>query len=479
MKSLKKNYFYNVIYQLLIIALPLFTAPYLSRTIGAELTGVYSYSFSIATYFLMFCTLGLNNFGNRAIAKVRDNKQEMSATFKNIYFIQLILSLIVSLVYILFILFFVDNNKVIFTIMLLYVVSGMFDINWFFFGLEEFKLTVSRNIIIKVVATILIFTLVKDPSDFWLYVTIMSGSFLLSQMTLFPFLKKYIDFNVKTKLSDSLKMFVPILILFIPVIATGIYRNMDKIMLGILSDMYIVGQYEYADKFVSIPVSLIASLGIIFLPRISNLVANGNAEKGIDYLKKSYEFIIFLSVPLAFGIFSVADNFIPIFLGNDFNVSGYLLQILSLTIIFIAIGNTFKTQYLIPNNLDKNFVLSVLIGAIVNCILNFLWIPKYNAYGAATATLIAEIIVMFFQVFPLRKRINLKFFLKITKKYIFCGLVMTILINLLRLFINSNILLISLQILIGGVVYLLLTYNYWKNILKSFCKNKKFVKISL
>lgn len=86
--SLKENFVYSVLYQILILILPLITAPYLSRTIGGESVGIYSYTQAFAHYFVLLALLGVENYGNREIARVRDDKVLKSQTFWEIYAIQ-------------------------------------------------------------------------------------------------------------------------------------------------------------------------------------------------------------------------------------------------------------------------------------------------------------------------------------------------------------------------------------------------------
>lgn len=161
---------------------------------GAEKIGIYSYAYSIATYFGLFILLGLNNYGNRTIASVRDDKDKLSKTFCSIYAMQLIMSLFVIIIYILYTLFLSSDRLMAWT-QLIYLISVSLDINWFFFGMEQFKLTVSRNTIIKILNLIFIFVLVKNQSDLYIYGLIMVCGPLLSQLILWLFIKKYALFK--------------------------------------------------------------------------------------------------------------------------------------------------------------------------------------------------------------------------------------------------------------------------------------------
>ena len=100
MSSIKKNFLYNSLYQILVMFIPLITTPYISRVLGAQGVGTYSYAYSIANYFVLFIMLGLNNYGNRTIARVRDNEEKLSKTFWSIYALQLFLGIIINIIYV-------------------------------------------------------------------------------------------------------------------------------------------------------------------------------------------------------------------------------------------------------------------------------------------------------------------------------------------------------------------------------------------
>lgn len=151
MSNIRKNFIYNAIYQILIIILPIITTPYISRVIGAEGLGVYSYSYSIASCFALICVLGVTDYGSRSIAQVRDDKHKLNKTFWSIYSLQLITSVIGIGAYLIYIVKFIKFNKLIFIIEVIYVISFSIDINWLLSGLEEFKIIVTRNIIIKII----------------------------------------------------------------------------------------------------------------------------------------------------------------------------------------------------------------------------------------------------------------------------------------------------------------------------------------
>lgn len=448
-----------MLYQILVMILPLITAPYLARVIGATGTGLYSYSYSIANYFVLFAMLGINNYGNRKIAQVRDDKQKVSEAFWTIYTLQVIMSLLVVLIYIVYIILFLKENQMLFIIQTFYVLSSCFDINWFFFGIEKFKLTVTRNTIIKVISVISIFLLVKTEDDLWIYTFIMAITILITQLSIWPFLRKYVDF-VKPKKEEVIKTLKPCIILFIPVIAVSIYRIMDKIMIGNLSNMEQVGYYEYADKIVNMPIALVNALGTVMLPKMSNLIAKGEKEKSIEYINKSMEFALFLAFPIVFGIIAIADDFVPMFLGMEFMPSVDVLKTLSITIIFIIWANVIKTQYLIPNERERDFIVSVILGAVVNLLFNFIFIPQYGAVGATIGTVFAELSVATYQTFAVIKILPIKKYFHYFGKSLLASSIMFIAVFVVHFIIPNAMLRMCIQVVLGVIIYVVVYRKY-------------------
>ena len=187
MSNPKNNFIYNVVYQILILIIPLITSPYLARVIGVDGVGTYSYTYSIVHYFMLFTLLGLNNYGNRAIAKVRDDKEKLSKTFWSIYIFQVIMGLSMLALYVLYVLVSNTSYKTLAIIEILFIISAILDINWLFFGMEEFKKTITRNTIVKILNVVLIFLLVKNSNDLWKYTLIMAGMTTIGQLILWGY----------------------------------------------------------------------------------------------------------------------------------------------------------------------------------------------------------------------------------------------------------------------------------------------------
>lgn len=471
--SIKKNLIYNIVFQVLRVVLPIITMPYVSRIMGAEKIGIYSYSYSVATYFGLFILLGLQSYGNRTIASVRDDEEKTNTAFWSIYKMQLLMAFVIIPLYILYSLT-IAQEKNMALIQIIYLISVGLDISWYFFGVERFDITVTKSIIIKLISVAAIFLFVHNEESLYLYAVILAMSSLINELVLWLELRKTIKYKKVTK-RQIVGHIKPNLILFIPIVAISIYTMMDKIMIGLLSNMDEVGFYENASQISRVAIIIVSPLGTVMLPRISNLVAKKKKEQILKYLNKSLIVEAFISSALAFGILSISDKFVPVFFGDSFDKCSIVMPILSMSTIFIAWANIIRSQYLIPYKKDKVYIISVTLGAITNLILNSLLIPRHGSIGAAIGTLCSEAIVSLTQTVLIRKEINI--LTSIKKCVVFWGIGMIMsLININLISGRSDISTIIERIIAGSVVYLALSYLYVKIILKknptTFIKNQ-------
>ena len=459
MSSIKKNFMYNVIYQMLLIVLPLITTPYISRVLGSDGVGTYAYTYTVANYFVLAAMLGVKNYGNRSIAAVRDDKKLLGKTFWQIYGLQFWCSIIALAVYFGYVLLFEKEYRVIALIQGIYVLSGLLDISWFFFGLEEFKITVLRNIAVRLISLACIFIFVRTKADLWKYTLIMTTGIFCSQGYLWLYIRKMVDWY-RPKAADMMKHLRSELILFIPIIAVSLYKMMDKIMLGQMSSIQQVGFYESSEKILNIPLGIITALGTVMLPRMSNLVAKGKFKESTRYIYNSMLFAMFLAAAMMFGIAGIAEDLVPVFLGDEYMPCILLLRVMTPTIPFIAWANVIRTQYLIPNHEDRSYIISVVLGAVVNLCINILLIPRLDAMGAVIGTVCAEASVCICQTIMVRKKMNIIQYLRDTVLFFVFGIGMLLLILSIRQLFDNMIMALCVEIIAGGAVYVLFSGIY-------------------
>lgn len=460
MGTIQKNFLYNIVYQILVILLPLITAPYISRTLGATAVGVYSYTNSVAYYFLMVGMLGIANHGNRSVAAARDDQEKLNNTFSGIFYLQAFTFSVAIVSYVLYILICVKNNRIIASLQLLYVLSGLFDISWLFFGLEKFKLTVTRNMIIKLCTVLCMFVFVHSPSDLWKYTLLMSAGTLLSQLYLWTYVRKYVRL-VKVPVRDILVHLKPVLVLFVPVLAYSIYKVMDKIMLGNIASYADVGYYQNAEKIINIPMGIITALGTVMLPRMSNVIANGDKNKSSQYIRVSIKLVTVLCSAIAFGLMGISEVLALVYLGEEFSPCAPIISLLSVTVFFIAWANVVRTQYLIPNHYDKIYLISSTTGAVVNLVINYMLIPQFKSNGAALGTIAAEFSVMVIQLFAVRKDIPVIKYIAQYFPVLVSGFFMMCIVRNIGAYLGNSILTLVIQVGMGGIVFCILVFFFF------------------
>lgn len=456
-KSIIKNYIFNLTYQILSIILPLVTTPYLSRVLGAETIGIYGYTISIVTYFILFGSLGVSMYGQREIAYVQDNKKNRSKVFLEIFLLKCITLPISMLVF--YITFCIKGEyQIYYKILLLYIIANIIDISWFFQGIEEFGKTVVRNIVVKIFSLLLIFICIKNENDLWKYLLIFSGSEILGNITMWMYLPKYI-IKVNVKELKIWKHMIPTISLFIPQIATQIYTVLDKTMVGaITKDMNEVGFYEQAQKIVKTALTIVTAFGTVMAPRIANCFANDKKDEIVSNIKKSFTFVGIVSMPIVFGIIGISKNFVPWFYGEGFEKVTTLIIVTSPIIIAIGLSNITGLQLLVPIGRQKEYTISVTIGAISNLILNIFFIKTMQSVGAAIASVISEIVVFAIQYYYIKDIIKLEKIIKIFLKYCLCGIVMLVVLLIMERNMKISIINTIIQIIIGAVVYFVMLF---------------------
>lgn len=460
MASVKKNFLYQSAYEILVIILPLITSPYVSRVLGAKNLGIYSYTYSVAYYFSLFALLGIKYYGNRKIAQTKNSKTELAKVFSEILCIHLITSGIVFVLYLFYVSFFVNENKIYAYIQALYVLGSVFDLNWFFFGMEKFDVTVKRNTVIKILTVLSIFAFVRSNSDLIIYIWIMVLGNLFAQLYLWIVLKKEVSI-CKVSVKSSFRHLKPLCLLFIPLAASSIYQVLSKIILGNIAGEYQLGLFDNTQKLINIPMSLIIAFGNVMLPKMSNMFKNNDEEKGMAYLEKTIPLIMCIAFALCFGLMSVSETFAPVFWGEEFTEASRLVAINAIVIPFYAFANVLRTQFLIPRGKDIVYTFAIVGGALINIVANIILIPYYGAMGAVFGNVAAEVSVSIIQAIWLRKEVKIEKYLKHGIPFLTIGIIMSIVVKASEQVLEKNVIGLMCEVAIGAVVYCLLSLTYF------------------
>ena len=455
-KSIKKNYLFNLAYQILILITPLITTPYLSRVLGADGVGSVSFAESIVSYFSLFAYMGISTYGQREISYVQDSKEKRSIIFWNTKILSFVTATIVLCVYACFVFF--QDNSLIYIILSMNLVAVFFDITWFFQGLEEFGKIVFRNIIFRIVNIFYIFSMVNSEVDILVYSFRLAFFTLVSNISLWGYLPRYVQKMDKGSLSPFKDIGI-VISLFVPTIAVQVYTVLDKTMIGVITgNSFENGYYEYAIRMARMVLTVVTALGTVMIPRVGYYFE----KKEIDTVKilmyRGYRFVWFLGIPLCFGMITIASNFVPWFFGEGYSRVVILLQILSMLILAIGINNVTGMQYLIPTKRQNLYTLTVLVGAVVNFILNMALIQNYQALGAAVASVIAETVIAIIQLIMVKKEISICRVLKEGKTYFVSGGIMAGVIMLVSRNLESSLFNTFFLTAVGFTVYMVILF---------------------
>lgn len=438
-------------YQVFILLVPLVTTPYISRVLGSEGVGINAYTNSIIQYFILFGSIGISTYGNRQIAYCRDDKRELSKTFWEISILRFVTIFIAYMAFIIYLNLTTQYHSY-FIAQSYQIIAAAFDISWFFMGLENFKITVIRNFVVKIISLICIFTMVKDTNDIGIYILILSLSLLFGNLSLWGYLKKYIK-KPDFKQLKLLKHIKPSVALFIPQIAIQIYLILNKTMLGSISGVRSAGYFEYSDRIVKIVLAIVTSIGTVMLPRMASIFANKDYKKLHEYMYTSGDFINFISIPLSFGLAAIAPKFSVWFMGSEFSITGKLMTVEAIVIFLIGWGVMIGNQYLIPTNQIRKYTYAVSASAVVNLVLNVPLIYSMGVMGATIATVASEITSTSLQLYFIRRQISIRKLFQGFWKYLLAGIIMFLVVRFLNNLLNMTFLLLLVEVLAGAIVY--------------------------
>ena len=469
MKTLYKNLFYQTLFQMLNLLLPVFTIPIVSRALGAENIGVWRFTNSIVSYVLLIAAIGGANYAVREIAYVKNDKEKLSEKFWELQLFNMIFSLTTFLLFLLFVV--MTNQNPLFLIQSLMILGVMFDIAWFFQGIEEFRKIALLRLGIKIISFSCIVIFINAPEDLWLYVSILSSSQLLSTIILWTLVFRHIE-RRKVTTQSVLSHFKPALNFFLLKISATIFTNVNATVLGFFSTMIAVGYFSNGLKLIVIPGTLLGSINQVLLPKMASFHQQGHNEKMIRSLQKSIHFQLYLTIAIMFGIIAINNHLIVWFLGEDFYFVKHLIPLLAPIIIFKQLHQSIADQYLVPKNEMRLYNLTMIIGTVLNVTISLALIPFIDIYGAVFGFLLGQIFLGVSRAIVLIKKSTFRFdWLKIAK-WLFSGFVMLLCITITTQHMRATVITTIVQILIVIAIYSGITMIFKENPILQLLKQK-------
>ena len=457
-KSLQTNAILNGIKQCCSIIYPLITFPYISRVLGKSGFGIYSFSLSIATYFIMLAALGINTYAVREGAKIRDNQIEI-AEFCNQLFTINIISCLFSFG-VLIITLLVNKKIYDYRVYILILSLAMFidavGTDWINSIYEDFFYITIRSILMQVISMALMFVFVRDVNDVIQYCIISIVAAHGGNLLNLFYIRRYAKVHI-TRHPNFKKHLKPLLILFVNTITVTIYVTADTTMLGFYYDDATVGVYSFTSRIYAMLKNIVYAIVMVSVPRISYILANSNKKETRRTYEDIFSLLTFFMLPITAGLFFTSKFIILIAGGTQYLEGNESLKILSIAIIFGILSSFYSDCVLIPRNLESRSLISTSITAIINVLLNFFFVPAFGINGAAITTLIAEFVNFICQFMFGRKYTRFHF---INKRNLASSLVGTLFIALICVActrISQSLLFFFIAVVLSVTTYALAT----------------------
>ncbi len=464
MKTLKKNFLYNALLKILDGIYPIVTIPYVSRILGADNIGIANFAFNYVAVFSALAALGIPIYGIREIAKVRGSKRASEKVFSELFWINVCSCLIFSLIYIVSISIVPElyRQRSALYIAGIYLYLAPFSIDWYFSGIERYKLISIRSFIVKVITFVLMFVIVREMDDVLQYVFLLVFSVMANNLWNF-FQLKHDKFRIRVHFLELKKHILPLFMLYLSSIAMLIYGMLNTIFLGFLSSYEDVGYYSLALKINKMFLIGVTALGLVLIPRISFYQQNHEMSKIKYLLSVSSSFVFFVSIPTVVCMVLVAPVFVRLFLGESFVGTVLPLQILMPLLLIIGFSNIAGLQVLVPFQKDAIFMKILMVGALVNFVINFLLISPFGATGAAISTLTTEIVIALLMCYYVNMKLQLRLFnMLLFCRDFACSLIFIPVFYLFQIFFSGAVLFFSFAVT-GGVAYLAIQFFIAKN----------------
>lgn len=457
-RSLKANFIFNFISQILTLIVPLITTPYLSRVLLPIGNGQYSYSMSIVTYFILFANLGFDIYGQRKVAAVQGDKEEKSKLFWEFFILKSIFT-VVSLAVLFGVAFTGAFGEVYTKIILLLsiqIFAVPFDIQFLFRGDEDFKSIAIRTIIMRLIGLACIFIFVKNETHTWVYALSISASVIGSNLAMWPSIIKKISL-VPVKQLTLWQHLGPAILIFLPTLAVTIFSVFDKTMIGLLAENpdRENGWYEQAYKLNSVALLLVTIISSVMVSRNAHDFSKGDVERVRQHLYSASSYVWMMGLPLIVGFAVLSVNVSSWFLGEGYEGVPLLLMIMSVRFIASGFSEIFGAQLFIAIGKEKYPLIANVFGAVINVTLNYFLIPKYGAAGAAIATAVCEVVLTLVYVFFVAKGkyLNLGQVLLLCWKYVIAAAVMFVPIFFMQKYLGYSVWTFLLITFVGAAVY--------------------------
>lgn len=391
--KLAKNSIYNILYQGFQVLFPLITSAYISRVLQPQGIGKISYASTVVNYFIVLASLGLPNYGVKAIAQNNSDILCRSKTFFELFIINSCSTICSIIIYFVLInnMTYFNDKRLLLNIMGLQLILNFFNVDWFYQGIEAYRAITIRSVLVKIISFALMVIFVKSYNDINIYAIILcvgvAGNYIYNVVLL----NKYLVHNrVKIQVRKHIK---PIITLYAATIASQIYQMIDSVMIDYFYPAAYLGYYSNCIKIVRMVHTFTIALVIPFFPRISDYIVRGENQRCNELMTIGTKILVIITMPCFVGMELMAKDIVLTLFGDQYVFSIICLRALAPLIVILSFAYFNGQIILIAQGKEKIILITTSISAVVNAVLNYVLIPRYAHIGAAIASVITELIV--------------------------------------------------------------------------------------
>lgn len=374
---------------------PLILIPYLLRVIGTEEYGIYIFSWTFISYFMILVNYGYDFYATKEIATNRNKQDFVSALFNEISVSRLLLATISVLIVLICVYTIPELHKhKSFILLGIGVFIGQsIHPTWIFQGMEEMGFITLITLITRIIPIVLVFFFVFQPCDAYKVMLFQSIGYIVGGITSsWLAIKKY---NIKViipSLTSCWNHIKKAWYLFLTTVGITMYRETNVVILGFMTGNYIiVGYYSIADKFIRLFQMCITPIVQALYPYFGNKFDNqSSATKTIMTVGK---YITLLLVILCVFIQIFANYMVDFYVGKPSPEIAFDLRLMTPILIVSGLSYLFGIDGLVNIGKEKKMTLFVIIAGIINIAMCLCLSNSLGDIGSAISITTAEVLL--------------------------------------------------------------------------------------
>lgn len=417
--SITKNAVLKVILNIFNVIIPIITGPYLARTLDVELYGIYNKSLSFVGFLLPFAGFGIYNYGIREISRLKEDKKKLSSLFTILFWVGCISSCVVLVFYLVYLNLATNiSYKTVYYAMAIQILASMFNVEYMNEAYENYSFIVYKTLVVRMLNVGLILLCVKQPDDILIYAIIYSGLQFLNYLLSFIYVKFKVSF-IKVPFWKFRQLLKPLAIMFILMNCNMLYTSLDRLFMSFSSDGIYVTYYTFSQTIINIVTSVMNSIILVTIPRLSSYVGNSQMDDYCKLVNKSSGIFFMLNIPLCFGFFVFSDIIMYLYGGANYINAGHTFALFSLRMLIWVIDYVLANQILFIQGLEakitKIYFICGALNGLIKCVL--VYMGSLTSETAIVTTAICEMIVVILEIFTIKKY-SLSGIENLKKKYI-------------------------------------------------------------